>query len=93
MAGPQIYTLMCKSHRVARFAYTQRTRTARLLEACEGAQWAPPGACGTDGLIDPLNLNGWISMRYVPHTREGLSGLLRIRMPEPGRSHVLVSWT
>lgn len=77
MTAPDVYTLMCKNHRVARFSYTKRTRTARLLEACEGSRWAPPGTCGTDGTIDPINLNGWVSMRYVPHTREGLSGLLR----------------
>lgn len=77
MAAPETYTLMCKNHRVARLSYTRRTRTARLLETCDGCRWAPPGACGPDGRIDALNLNGWVSMRYVPHTREGLSGLLR----------------
>lgn len=77
MPAPDVYTLMCKNHRVARFSYTRRTRTARLLETCKGSDWAPPGTCGPDGRIDPLNLNGWVSMRYVPHTREGLSGLLR----------------
>ena len=77
VAVPETYTLMCKNHRVVRFSYTRRTRTARLLEVCDGSRWAPPGACGPDGQVDALNLNGWVSMRYVPHTREGLSGLLR----------------
>lgn len=77
MPAPDVCTLMCKNHRVARFSYTRRTRTARLLEVCDGSRWAPPGACGPDGQVDALNLNGWVSMRYVPHTREGLSRLLR----------------
>lgn len=77
MAMRDSYILMCKNHEVARFEYSPRTRSVRALEALGEPGFAPPSVLDANRSIDPVALSGWISMRYIPHTREGISGLLR----------------
>lgn len=71
------YILMCRNHEVASFAYSPRTRSVRSVEACSEPRYAPPSVLDASGMVDAHALSGWVSMRYIPHTREGISGLLR----------------
>jgi excisionase family DNA binding protein len=71
------YTLMCRDHEVAAFCYDRALRRVGSVRELGGAAWAPPGACGVNGRVHPVNLNAWVCRRYIPHTREGLADLLR----------------
>ena len=70
------YVLMRKDTAVCSFTYNLRRRAVHGLEVY-GASNAPWGASTADGSVDPMQLSWWISYRYIPTGRAGLSAILR----------------
>lgn len=70
------YTLMHKDTAVCTFSYNLRRRSVCDLEALR-PDMAPWGASTSQGVIDPVQLGWWISYRYIPTGRAGLSDILR----------------
>ncbi len=75
--GPQdTYVLMRKDVEVCAFTYNLRRRSVANLAPLSDAD-APWGASTAEGGLDATQLGWWISYRYIPTSRRGLSSLLR----------------
>lgn len=75
--GPQDrYVLMRKDVAVCSFSYNLRRRSVSQLEVRSDRD-APWGASTIEAGIDSTQLAWWISYRYIPTGRHGLSSILR----------------
>ena len=70
------YVLMRKDIAACSFTYNLRRRAVHDLEVYDASN-APWGASAADGSVDPMQLSWWISYRYIPTGRAGLSCILR----------------
>ena len=70
------YVLMRKDAEVCSFAYNLRRRSVADLVVTSEAD-APWGASTAEAGIDATQLAWWISYRYIPTGRHGLSAILR----------------
>lgn len=71
------YTLMNAHREVASFAYDRVAQRIGSVRPLADAAWAPPGACGINGEINGINLNGWVARRHIPPARQNLAETLR----------------
>lgn len=71
------YTLMNAHHEVADFTYDRVAQRAGGIRPRADAAWAPPGACGINGDLNEINLNGWVARRHIPPVRQRLAETLR----------------
>lgn len=67
---------MHKDTAVCTFSYNLRRRSVCDLDVMRPAE-ASWGASISQGVVDPLQLSWWISYRYIPTGRAGLSDILR----------------
>ncbi len=71
------YTLMCRNDEVLDFIYNHATKQVLKVDNPKALELAPIGACYSPEKVSAQTLGSWISERYIPTNRIGLTHVLR----------------